>query len=540
MELSAEKIIKNYKAMKSSRQDFDSLYQTLHDYYYVESTNITDKKNKGAEINTLLDATSLDTADVLASGLSNYLTPESSKWLYLEHPNIQIKDDSEVKAWMQEVAEICLFTLSGSNFYNQMPIFYKSSGVYGTSALFCEYDNEDGVRFYNIPIEKVYISDDAKEKLSEVYIKFEYTAEQAISKFGDKVSDSIKEAQKSGKDDEKKFIFICNVGKRREYDETKRDKANMPFRMAWVEEEERILVKEDGFQTMPVVVHRFYKRPSNPYGYSPAMKALPYVRLVNTIVDTTLRAAMKATSPAYALPDDVFLGTPDFNPEVLNYYQRGSLDPAKEIFPIGNSGNPNIGLTEIEYYQNQIKSLMFYDTFQAFSTLTKQMTVPEVMERISEKMTLLGPAVGRYMSDVLQPVIEKLVYILFENNKLPPLPQAMIEQPDFDVKFVGRLVQSQRQSEINNLVEAMSIAGQVAAFKPEVLDKINGDEIINDIFNIKGVNVKSLYSDDEVNSIRESRAAQMQQQMQMEQGQGMADIYKTATEGGKNAEQASK
>lgn len=29
--------------------------------------------------------------------------------------------------------------------------------------------------------------------------------------------------------------------------------------------------------------------------------------------------------------------------------------------------------------------MMFYETFQAFSSLTKQMTVPEVMERISEK-----------------------------------------------------------------------------------------------------------------------------------------------------------
>ena len=68
----------------------------MHNYFYVESSNITTKKNKGAEINTLLDSTSLDVGDVLASGLANYLTPEASKWLYLEHANPKLRDLKEV------------------------------------------------------------------------------------------------------------------------------------------------------------------------------------------------------------------------------------------------------------------------------------------------------------------------------------------------------------------------------------------------------------------------------------------------------------
>lgn len=534
MDLSAEKIIKNYSNLKSSRQDFDSLYQKLHNYFYVEDANITEKKNKGSELHALLDSTSLDCADVLAAGLSNYLTPDSAKWLFLEHPNRELRDRPEVKNWMQDVTDEVLLTLSRSNFYNQMPIFYKASGVYGTAALFCEKDLYDGVRFYNIPIEKLYLTEDARERPNEFYIKFEYTAEQALSRFGDKCSQEIKDCYAAGQNEDKKFNFICYFGKRMERDPDKMNKENMPIRMVWVDEKTRNIMHEDGFRSMPCVAHRFYKRSQVVYGYSPAMKAIPYVRMANTISDTMLRAAMKQADPAIALPDDAFLGTPNFNPRAINYYQRGMLNPKDEIFPIGNFGNPHIAIEHLQYYQQQIRDIMFYNTFQAFSELTKQMTVPEVMERVSEKMVLLGPAVGRFMSDVLQPLIEKVVFVLYEENRLPRMPDVMLRDPEFEVKFVGRLVQAQRQSEVNNIVNAMAIAGQIAQLKPETIDKINTDEAVDEIFNITGVPTRILNPDAKVQETRQARAQAQAQEAQLAMAQSAAQTYKAAAEGERN------
>ena len=181
---------------------------------------------------------------------------------------------------------------------------------------------------------------------------------------------------------------------------------------------------------------------------------------------------------------------------------------------------------------------MFYDTFQAFADITKQMTVPEVMERISEKMTLLGPAVGRFMNDVLQPLIEKVVFILYEDNRLPKVPDVMLEQPDFEVKFTGRLVQTQRQSELNNITNAIAITGQIAAMNPDVLDKVNMDQAVNDIFDISGVSAKILRSDQEVQQLRAARQQAMQEQQQMAMLQAGADVYKNAAEGDKIAQEA--
>lgn len=534
MDLSAEKIVKNYTNLKSSRAAFDNMYQKLHNFYYVEGSNILDEKGKGAELHTLLDGTSLDCADVLAAGLSNYLTPDSSKWLYLQHANRNLRDHPDVKAWMQDVTEEVLYTLARSNFYNQMPLFYKASGVYGTSVLFTEKDPDDAVRFYNIPIQKVCLTEDARERPHEFYIEFEYTAEQALSRFGNKCSEAIKEVYATGRNDDKKFKFICYFGKRLERDIDKVDKLNMPIRMVWVDAETKKVMQEDGFHSMPCVAHRFYKRPQIVYGYSPAMKAIPYVRMTNSIADTMLRAAMKQTDPAVAMPDDAFLGTPNFNPRAINYYQRGKLDPKNEIFPIGNFGSPHIAIEHLEFYQKQIRDIMFYNTFQAFSDLTKQMTVPEVMERVSEKMTVLGPAVGRFMNDVLQPMIEKVVFILWEDNRLPRMPDIMLQNPDFEVKFVGRLVQSQRQSEVNNMMSVLSMVGQIAQIKPEAIDKIDADEAIDEISDITGVPSRIINSDDKVQAIREQRAQAQAQEAQLLQAQAMAQTYKTAAEGDRN------
>ena len=309
----------------------------------------------------------------------------------------------------------------------------------------------------------------------------------------------------------------------------------MPIRMVWVDEKTKKIMSEDGFRSMPCVAHRFYKRSQVVYGYSPAMKALPYARMLNTVSDTMLRAAMKQSDPAVALPDDAFLGTPNFNPRAINYYQRGKLDPKNEIFPIGNYGNPHFTVETLEYYKTQLRDQMFYNTFLAFSEMTKQMTVPEVMERVSEKMTTLGPAVGRFMNDVLQPLIEKVVLILWEENRLPKMPDVMMNDPSYEVKFVGRLVQSQRQSEVNNIVNALAIAGQVAQFNPEAIDKVNTDATIDEIFDISGVSTRILNTDDRVRQIREARSQAQAQEAQLMQAQAVAQTYKTAAEGEKNA-----
>ncbi len=540
-ELSASKIVQYKGSLKGQRSNFDTYYQTLHDYFYVENENINRTYYPGTELDYLylLDGTSLELADILAAGIDNYLTPQASKWFALEHPDKSLRDQKKVRQWMQDTADEVNFTLHRSNFYNQMPIFYKSSGVYGTSTLMIEDDPEDDIRFYNIPIRNLFLTEDAREKPLEHYMVFKYTAEQAYTKFGDKVDKDIIESIKTKRDADKQYEYIYYLGPRvmREYG--KQDNSNMAVRGVWVEEKSQKIMMEDGYHEMPAVSHRFYKRPMIAYGFSPAMKALPWIRMINTMADTMLRAAMKQTDPPIAVPDSGFLAPMNFNPRATNYYKRGKLDPSKDIAPIGNYGNVGIGFDTIEYYAEKAGSMMFKNAFINFTDVTKQMTVPEVMQRANEQMTLLGPAVGRYMSDVLQPLIETVIGKLYRKGRLPEIPDEMMLNPEYDVKFIGRLAQAQKQSEMNNVTNALSIAGQIAQFKPEALDKINADATIDELWGITNAPASMIFDNKEVQEIRMARAEQQQKIEEMQTVATAAQVGKDASQVDKNLADAS-
>jgi hypothetical protein len=539
-ELSGDQIIRHKNNLKGPRSNFDTYYQTLHDYFYVEAENINRTYYPGTELDFLylLDSTSLELADVLASGIQMYLTPSEQSWFSLSHPNKALRDVKAVNMWMQDVAEELNYTLNRSNFYHQMPIFYKASGVYGTSVLMLEEDDEDAIRFYNLPIKNTYVPEDAREKPLEYYLVFEFTAEQAFTKFGDKVDKDIIENIKARRNPDKKFEYVYYLGPRQMREYGKTDNQNMPVRGVWVEAKTNNIMKEDGYLSMPAVAHRFYKRPQLAYGFSPAMKALPWVRMLNTMADTMLRAAMKHTDPPLALPDNGFLAPMNFNPRAQNYYKKGALDPQKDIVPIGNYGNVQIGMQEIQYYADKAGDIMFKNAFLAFQGITKQMTVPEVMQRSNEAMTLLGPAVGRYMSDVLQPLVERSIGILWQAGKLPPIPAEMQIDPSYDVKFVGRLAQAQKQTEMNSITNALAIAGQIAQFKPEALDKINADATIDELWGITNAPAGTIYDSQEVAEIRQARAKQQQLMAEMATAEQVASAAEKASKAEKNFAEA--
>jgi len=439
---------------------------------------------------------------------------------------------------MQDVTDELLFVLNRSNFYQQTPIFYKSSGVYGTSVLMVEDDLDDDLRFYNIPIKQCFITEDARERVMELYLEFNFTAEQAITKFGDKVDKQIRDAHVAGRNPDKVFPFTYYLGPREIREYGKSDNANMPYRGAWVEDKTKNILKEDGYLNLPAVAHRFYKRAQIPYGFSPAMKALPWVRMLNTMSDTILRAAMKQTDPPLALPDTGFIAPMNFNPRAQNYYKKGKLDPTKDIAPIGNYGNLAIGFKELEYYSEKAGAMMFKNAFLNFTNVTKQMTIPEVMQRANEQMTLLGPAVGRYMSDVLQPLVERAVGILWRKGRLPDIPDEMRLRPEYDVKFTGRLALAQKQSEVNNMTNALAIAGQIAEFKPEALDKINADAALDELWGTTNAPAEMLYDSREVAEIRAAKAEQQQMINKIQMAQAAAGAGKDASQADLNMSKA--
>jgi len=524
----AEQIIDRYEQLLGMRKNFESYWQTLHDYFYVESPDYNVTYYAGTELNTndLYDSTTLETADVLASGFMNYLTPPTSKWFRLRHKENELAQNKAVADYLEDVAREVQHALNKSNFYNEIITSYKSSGVYGTSILLSEEDVEDDIRFYSLPIKQCCIVDDSRGRVAEYYIEFEYTALQAEDRWGEaKLSEAMKEDLK-GRNPNKKYKFILLIAQRHKRDITKTDKANMRVEAVWVDKDSKSILEEGGYNEFPAMTHRFDKRPFIPWGFSPAMKSLPFARLLNASSKTNLRAMMKLTDPPIAIPENAFIMPFNANPRAVNYYNRTKMESSKDIFAFGNFGNPQVGMSMVEYYTLKVKSIMFYDVFLAFDTLTKQMNNPEVMERINEKMTMLAPAVGRYCAEILNPIIIRTIGVLFRRGKLPPPPDEMIDDPSYEIDYVSQLAQAQRRSELNSLTTALGLVGQMAQFTPEVLDKVDADRVVNEVWGITGAPIKTLRDDTEVDAIRQNRAEQQQAMQQVAVAKELAGAAK--------------
>jgi hypothetical protein len=253
------------------------------------------------------------------------------------------------------------------------------------------------------------------------------------------------------------------------------------------------------------------------------MKALPFARILNTIAKTNLRAMMKHTDPPIAVPDNAFIMPFNANPRQVNYYNKAKME-AKDIFAFGNFGDVNTGMTSIEYYSQKVKALMYNDVFLAFDNITKQMNNPEVMERINEKMTMLGPAVGRYIAEMLNPVVIRTIGILARNGKLPPPPDELMQDPSYEIDCISQLAQSQRRSELNALVSGLTLVGQMAQFSPESIDKISPDKVVDEAWSIIGAPIRVLRTDDEVSSIRQTRGQMAAQAQAMATASQGADV----------------
>lgn len=528
----AEQLINFAKKLKGDRANFESYWQTLHDYFYIEAENINTSYYPGTELNAnyLWDSTTIESSDVLASGFMNYLTPPTSKWFALRAKNQGLMDNKPVQSYLEDVAAEVHYTLNRSNFYDQMFSSYKSSGVYGTSCLIEEEDIEDGARFYSLPIKQVFLVEDGRGRVAEYFIEFEYTASQAASRWGEeKLSTEMKKELDPANRQEKKHPFLLHIANRSRRDIKKTDKKNMPIEASWIDVEGKKIIEDGGYNEFPAMCHRFDKRPFIPWGFSPAMKSLPFARILNAIAKTNLRAMMKHTDPPIAVPNNAFIMPFNANPRAVNYYNKKNMD-SKDIFAFGNFGDVNTGMTSIEYYSQKVKALMFNDVFLAFDNITKQMNNPEVMERINEKMSMLGPAVGRYIAEMFNPIVIRTIGILYRAGKLPNPPDELIQDPTYEIDCISQLAQSQRRSELNSLTTGLTLVGQMATMMPESLDKISADKTVDNIWSILGSPVKVLRDDAEVAEIRNQRNTAQAQAQAMAMTQAGSEVVKAGAD----------
>ena len=275
-------------------------------------------------------------------------------------------------------------------------------------------------------------------------------------------------------------------------------------------------VRAGGYNEFPYLVPRWSKATGEIFGRSPSYNALPDIKTLNKAVEIGLKAWAKAIDPPLLVQDDGVIGKVRMTPGGITVVRSDAA-----IKPLQIASNWQVTDLKENQLRTAIRQAYYSDQLQLQDG--PQMTATEVQVRYELMQRLLGPTLGRFQSEFLNPLIERVFGIMLRANAFLPAPE-MLEGQSVDVEYVGPLARSQKMEEAVAVERLYQLAMQVAQVDPSIMDIINHDEAIRTRAALLGVPKSILKSVVEVDQMRQDRAMQeqMQQEIAMQQQQASA------------------
>lgn len=525
-----EQIKNKFAKLKGERGTFESHWQEIADYILPRKDSITRTQTPGGKKGvTLLDNTGVQSNELLSGALHGMLTSPNLPWFELTTGKTELDQEDDVRLFLQECTLRLHNVLNNSNFQTEVHELYMDLCAFGTAMMAAEEDDETVIRFSTKFISDVCIDENHQGTVDVLYRKFKWTAQEIVNEWGKnaiKGSFILKSCFDKGDDREHEIIHAVYPQKRVDG----KQKGPFAFVSQYILVEDSTELYKKGFNEFPFLVPRWSKASGEIYGRSPGMVALPEMKTINKMTETTIIGAQKAVDPPLQAPDDGFVLPVKTHPAGMNYYRSGSTD---RIEPIFNDTRIDFGFEAVKERRTKVREAFFIDQLQLGAG--PQMTATEVMQRTEERMRLLGPMLGRMQSEFLKPLVDRLFQIMFRRGLLPPAPQ-ILQGSVIDVQYSSMVARTQRMTEGQNIMRTIQAIAPFVQMDQGVMDYINGDLALKKIAKIYGFPQDVIRKDKEVEKIREQKAqaqqALIQQQMQsaqMQQAQGAAKTAKDAS-----------
>jgi len=515
-----EYIKKRCEKMEGQRGTWTDHWQEILDYVMPRKADVTLFRSKGMKrTDVLFDSTAITANNLLAASLQGTLTSPSLPWFSLKLRDEDLNNDREVQIWLEDTARRMYAVFNDSNFNTEVHELYLDLCSIGTAAMFIEENSEGvankGIHFNTLHIAEYFIQENVSGQVDTLYRKYKLTARQAVQEFGeDNLGENVKKAYKESPD--KEFSFIHAVEPSKDYEKAVgKIQTKLPVHSCHVCEEDKMVVRTGGYNEFPYLVPRWSKATGEIFGRSPSYNALPDIKTLNKAVEIGLKAWAKAIDPPLLVTDDGVIGRIRMTPAGITVVRS---DTAVKPLEIGS----NWQITDLKETQLRTAIRQAYYSDQLQLQEGPQMTATEVQVRYELMQRLLGPTLGRFQTEFLNPLIERCFGIMFRGGILMNPPEA-VSNTNMDIEYVGPLARSQRMEEAVAVERLYQLAMNVAQVDPAIMDIIDHDQAIRMRAKLLGVPKTLLRSEDDVMEMREAKAQQQQQMMEAQQQQAQAD-----------------
>ena len=528
-------VTRRWAALKTERSSWESHWRELADFFLPRRGRflVKDRKNDGSKRNqNLIDPTGGLAVRTLAAGMMAGLTSPARPWFKLTVPGFDAARSDAVRGWLHDVGERMNVVFAKSNLYNVLPVIYSELGVFGTSAMALLEDDEDVIRAYPFTIGSYAIANSARLQSDTLYRECSMTVSQIVEQFGlENASATVREAWRN-KSFDRWMPVIHAVEPRRDRVLGRADARNMPIRSVYLEvgAEAMTVLSDRGFEEFPIMTPRWEVTGEDVYGSSPGMLALGSVKALQLMAKKKAKAVDKIIDPPMVGDESLRSSRASLLPGDVTYLsgtaQARGFVPAHEIQP----GMLTPLLEDIANERELVNRTFFVDLFLMLAMSDRrQITAREVEERHEEKLLMLGPVLERLEDELLDPLIDRTFSIMLRRGLIPDPPPELQGQ-DLKVEYISILAQAQKLVGLTALERTAGFAIQLATVKPDAMDKLDTDQLIDEYALASGAPPTIIRSDDAVAAMRAQAQQQMAAMQAAESAPKIAGAMKQASE----------
>lgn len=495
-----------------------------------------DEKNK--EVNQKrYNSNPFRIADEFAAGVQAGLVSPTRQWFNLTPFHKNLATVESVKMWLSIVEEAMSARMLQTNFYDQVVDFMKEQGVFGTAAMFIE---DDPVNFFHcttLTAGEYAIGVDRLGRVDKVVRELKMTLTELANEFGE---------ENLPKDIKKDLKLIPEQGGRsKEYELyhviLPNDKyyvgsiapSEKKYKSVWYlkKYDDPDFLRKSGYDEFPIVVGRWRTVGSDIYGSEhPGQVALDDAMTIQDIERDARSALEHAIKPALTAPRGLTgrinakpLGITEYDPLPM-----GGMPVIQRLYDV--QFDYNAAEQKVALLLRNVEQAFGIDLYRMWSTDMKiGRTATEIQAREDEKAYMLGPITLKQTADVLGVMVMRIYAILKRSNVVFPAPPPQLPSDNFRIEYMSefqllqkRAAQSGIEAVLAFVAQYMQLQGATGQY-PDVLDYIDGDQIVETIADMYALPSGIVLGDDSVEKKRRLRAKQQQAQAQAQQLQQVAD-----------------
>lgn len=518
----AKALIEQEKGLRTDRQPLEALWQNIARYVLPRAATFTEEVAPNVERNRhVLDSTAPRSLEMFGSFLHNLLNNPATQWLVMRALNEKLKDSQQAKRWMQENSEIMLAALAAksANIYFHLHEAYIDIGAFGTAVLFIEMV-KDELRVRSHHLMDCVLAEGENGQIDTVHRTFRLTPRQARQRWpkgdlGKSVEDGT--SKKSQTPIEFMHCTFPLTDATRKLLPARVRNSNAPFASVWLNKKDGVMISAGTYQEFPYLCPRWYKVRGEIYGRSPAMTALPDIRMVNRMTETVLRGAEKIVDPPLLLPDGGLVSPIRLFPGGLSF-SDGVVQP-QPLIPPGAS-RIEVGNQLLEQRQNAIRESFFTPLFQTPDN--QYMTATQVLQIADDRNRMVSPMLVRMQSELHARLADRVFGLLSRAGKLTPLPDVLVDE-EIGVEYVSPLTAAQLQGEGLALMRLFEQVAPWAEVDPGVFDRYDLDKASLLLGDATGVPASVVRSDIEMQRHRQQR---QNREAQLAQAAALPDYIK--------------